>query len=212
MMVLYDYWRSSAAWRVRLALSLKDAAYQSVPIDILPGRDEQKSPDYRSINPQMRVPSISVDGRVCGQSMAIIEWIDETLPGPALLPADPWERLRVRAFADIIACDVHPLNNLSPLAWLRAELGVPEEEVKRWYAEWIRRGFCALEQMAGEFSPAPFISGTRPGLAEITLIPQIANARRFDMCLDDFPLLVGIDRACQELEAFRRVAPRKPEN
>lgn len=210
MMILYDYWRSSAAWRVRLALGLKGAAYETVPVNILPGSDEQKGPAYQRINPQMRVPAIEVDGRISGQSMAIIEWIDETIPGPPLLPEDPWQRLRVRAFADIIACDIHPLNNLSPLAWLRSELAASEDDIRRWYREWICRGFAALEVMAGEIEGQAFISGSMPGLAEIALIPQMANARRFDVALDPFPRLREIEAACEGLAPFRLAAPAPP--
>lgn len=209
-MILYDYWRSSAAWRVRLALNLKGAAYQSVPVNILPGTDEQKASSYQRINPQMRVPAIDVDGRVSGQSMAIIEWIDETIPGPRLLPDDPWHRLRVRAFADVIACDIHPLNNLSPLAWLRSELDADEDDIRRWYREWIVRGFSSLEVMAADLAEHVFISGDRPGLAEIALVPQMANARRFDVALDAFPRLLSIEHACQGLDAFRKAAPTSP--
>lgn len=207
MIRLYDYWRSSAAYRVRIALHLKGAAFESVPVNILPGADEQLTDGYRLINPQMRVPSIEVDGRIAGQSMAIIEWIDETLPGPALLPADPWVRLKARAFADIIACDIHPLNNLSPLAVLRRDFGASEDAIKRWYQDWILRGFAALESMSEELEQGPFLFGDAPGLAEIALVPQVANARRFDTDLSAFPRLVAIDAACRELEPFRRSAP-----
>lgn len=207
MIRLYDYWRSSAAYRVRIALNLKGADYSLVPINILGGVDEQKTDEYRRVNPQMRVPSIEVDGRVAGQSMAIIEWIDEALPGPALLPADPWQRLQVRAFADVIACDIHPLNNLSPLGYLRKEFGADEVAINRWYAEWIVRGFTALEESVAGSTSSSFLFGNTPGLAEIALIPQMANARRFKVELDAFPRLLAIDAACRELEAFQRAAP-----
>lgn len=207
MIRLYDYWRSSAAYRVRIALNLKGAAYESVPINILPGQDEQLADAYRVVNPQMRVPAIEVDGRIAGQSMAIIEWIDETLPGPALLPADPWQRLQARAFADTIASDIHPLNNLSPLAVLRRDFGADEAAIKRWYQEWILRGFAALETMAADLAPAPFLFGTTPGIAEIALVPQVANARRFDTDLTAFPRLVALDETCRSLPAFQRAAP-----
>jgi len=203
---LYDYWRSSAAFRVRIALNLKGAGYVSVPVNIGPGADEQRTDQYRGVNPQMRVPAIDVDGKVAGQSLAIIEWIDETLPGPALLPKDPWQRLQARAFADIIACDIHPLNNLSPLVLLRKDFGADEEAIKRWYQHWILRGFTALETMAADLGPGPFLFGDAPGLAEIVLVPQVANARRFDTDLSAFPRLVALDQACCALEPFRRAA------
>ena len=207
MIRLYDYWRSSAAYRVRIALNLKGADYSLVPVNILPGADEQKTDDYRGVNPQMRVPSIEVDGRIAGQSMAIIEWIDETLSGPALLPSDPWRRLEARAFADTIACDIHPLNNLSPLAYLREEFGADEAAISRWYAEWIVRGFDALETVAGALPGGPFLFGDAPGIAEIALIPQVANARRFKVDLAVYPRLTEIDDRCRALDAFIRAAP-----
>lgn len=207
MIRLYDYWRSSAAYRVRIALNLKGAVYEPVPVNILPGQDEQFSAAYRARNPQMRVPAIEVDGKVAGQSMAIIEWLDETLPGPALLPKDPWQRLQARAFADVIACDIHPLNNLSPLAVLRKEFGADEAAVTRWYQDWIRRGFTALEEMAAEAGPGGFLFGEAPTIAEICLVPQVANARRFDTDLAAFPRLVALDELCRQLDAFQRAAP-----
>ncbi|HAY06719.1 MAG TPA: maleylacetoacetate isomerase [Hyphomonas sp.] len=207
MIRLYDYWRSSAAYRVRIALNLKGAEYERVPVNILPGTDEQLSEYYKSLNPQMRVPAIEVDGRVAGQSLAIIEWIDETIPGPALLPKDPWARLQARAFADVIACDIHPLNNLSPLAVLRRDFGADEAAVSRWYHDWILRGFAALETMAAELPAGPFLFGDAPTIAEIVLVPQVANARRFNVDLSAFPRLVALDEASRALDAFRQAAP-----
>lgn len=207
MIRLYDYWRSSAAYRVRIALNLKGAAHELVPVNILPGKDEQMSDAYRAVNAQMRVPSIEVDGQVAGQSMAILEWIDETLPGPRLLPEDPWLRLKVRAFADVIACDIHPLNNLSPLAYLRSAFGADDAAIARWYGEWVRRGFEALEAMVPELSGDGFIFTPAPGLAEIALVPQMANARRFKVDLGPFPRLVEADARARALDAFRDAAP-----
>lgn len=207
MIRLYDYWRSSAAYRVRIALNLKGADYSLVPVNIIGGADEQKTDEYKRVNPQMRVPAIEVDGRISGQSMAIIEWIDEALPGPALLPADPWQRLQARAFADTIACDIHPLNNLSPLSYLRNAFGADEAALSRWYAEWIVRGFDALEQIAGQLPRQPFLFGDAPGIAEITLIPQVTNAKRFDVDLAAYPRLMEIDASCRALDAFICAAP-----
>ncbi len=209
MIRLYDFRFSSAAYRVRIALNLKGAAYDAVNINIAPGADEQLSDAYRQINPQMRVPAIEVDGRLGVQSMAILEWIDETLPGPALLPPDPWTRLRVRAFADTIACDIHPLNNLSPRAYLRNQLGASEEETMRWYAHWITVGFTALEAEANELPRQDFLFGPAPTIAEIALVPQVANARRFNVDVSSFPRLLEIDAACRALEPFRRAAPEQ---
>ena len=207
MLKLYDYWRSSAAYRVRIALNLKGAIYESVPVNIAPGRDEQLQDTYRLINPQMRVPSIEIEGRIAGQSLAIIEWIEETIPGPPLLPKDPWARLQARAFADTIACDIHPLNNLSVLAALRRELGADDAAVTRWYHDWINRGFSALEKVAQDLPDASLLFGEAPTIAEICLVPQVANARRFDMDLSDYPRLVEVDAACREIAAFARAAP-----
>jgi maleylpyruvate isomerase len=207
MIRLYDFPASSAAYRVRIALNLKGASYDQLPINIAPGTDEQLSDSFRRINPQMRVPSIEVDGRLSGQSMAIIEWIDETLPGPALLPTDPWTRLRARAFADTIACDIHPLNNLSPRAYLTSRLGVSQEDVMVWYAHWIEVGFTALEAEAGELGRHEFLFGDAPGIAEIALVPQVANARRFKVDISAFPRLIEVDAACRALEPFRLAAP-----
>lgn len=207
MIRLYDYWRSSAAYRVRIALHLKGAAFESVPVNILPGADEQLTEAYKVVNPQMRVPALEVDGKVAGQSLAIIEWIDETLPGPALLPMDPWMRLQARSFADTIACDIHPLNNLSPLAVLRRDFGADEAAVTRWYQDWILRGFAALEAMATGPSAGDYLFGDAPTIAEICLVPQVANARRFNTDLSAFPRLVALDESCRALPAFQRAAP-----
>lgn len=207
MIRLHDYWRSSAAYRVRIALNLKGLSYEQVPVNIAPGADEQLSATYRSVNPQMRVPTLEVDGLKSGQSMAILEWLEETYPEPAILPSDPASRLQARAFADTIACDIHPLNNLSVLAALRQDFGADDAAVKRWYHDWIRRGFQALEGFAAARPSGPFLFGDTPTIAEITLIPQIANARRFNMDLSAFPALVAIDAACSELEAFRKASP-----
>jgi len=207
MIRLYDYWRSSAAYRVRIALNLKNVSYESLPVNIAPGADEQREDAYRALNAQMRVPAIEVEGRISGQSMAIIEWLEETYPEPSLFPADPWQRLQARAFADTIACDIHPLNNLSVLGALRDQFGADKDAVTHWYHDWIRRGFTALEVFAAAQAPASFLFGSAPGIAEITLVPQVANARRFDMDLSAFPRLVEIDAACRELDAFKRAAP-----
>ena len=204
---LYDYWRSSAAYRVRIALNLKEVSYTSIPVSLKPGDDEQKSMAYTSKNPQMRVPAIEIEGEVIGQSMAIIEWLEETYPLPALLPEDPLSRLKCRAFANVIANDVHPLNNLSVLAVLRNAFGADEQEISDWYSDWIIRGFSALEKIAQQLPRSDFLFGVRPGLAEICLVPQVYNARRFDVDLSAFPRLNEMDARSRELPAFSKAAP-----
>ncbi|WP_321489625.1 maleylacetoacetate isomerase [uncultured Hyphomonas sp.] len=208
MIRLYDYWRSSAAYRVRIALNIKGVSYEQVPVNIAPGADEQRSAEYRAVNPQMRVPSLEVDGLRAGQSTAIFEWLEETYPDPAILPVDPWERLQARSFTNTIACDIHPLNNLAVLSTLRGEFGADDAVVTRWYHDWIRRGFEALESFAAAQGKGDFLFGDAPTIAEITLVPQIANARRFDMDLSAFPALQELDRACLELDAFKKASPQ----
>ena len=207
MIRLYDYWRSSAAYRVRIGLNLKGISFESVPVNIAPGADEQRASAYRDVNAQMRVPSLEVDGRRAGQSMAILEWLEETYPEPSFLPETPWQRLQARSFADTIACDIHPLNNLSVLAVLREDFSADEAAITRWYHDWIRRGFEALEYFAASQQSGAFLFGDRPGIAEIALVPQVSNARRFKMDLSAFPKLVALDAACLELDAFRRASP-----
>ncbi|MEQ8559229.1 MAG: maleylacetoacetate isomerase [Henriciella sp.] len=205
---LYEYWRSSAAYRLRIALNLKGIDYESEVVNIAPGADEQFGDAYKMLNPQMRVPSIEVDGQVAGQSMAILEWIEETWAAPALLPADPWKRLKVRGFADVIACDIHPLNNLSVLAKLGSDFSASKDAVGEWYRDWIIRGFTALEAMAAESGlNSALLFGDEPTLAEVCLVPQMYNARRFDTPLDAFPRLVDADAKCREIDAFKRAAP-----
>ena len=207
MIRLYDYWRSSAAYRVRIGLNLKGVPFERLSVNIAPGADEQKSDDYKTINPQMRVPSLELNGKRAGQSMAILEWLEETYPDPSIMPADPWDRLQARSFADTIACDIHPLNNLSVLAALRKDFGADEAAITHWYRDWIHRGFEALEKFAAARKPAKFIFGSVPTIAEIALIPQVYNARRFDVDLSAFPTLVALDAACLELDAFRHASP-----
>lgn len=209
-MKLYDYWRSSAAYRVRIALNLKGLSYENVPVNIAPGADEQLSDAYAAINPQMRVPTLELaSGALIGQSMAIIEYLEEIRPEPAFLPGTVENRLRIRAFADTIACDIHPLNNLSVLEALRSDFEADGDAITHWYQGWIVKGFTALEAMAAELPPAPFLFGEAPTLAEICLVPQVANARRFKTDLSAFPRLVAVDAAARALPAFDAAAPER---
>lgn len=203
---LHGYWRSSAAYRLRIALNLKNVAYDSVSVNIAPDVSAQKTAEFKAINPQMRVPVLETESGLLSQSMAILEWIEETYPDPAMLPTDAMARARCRAFADVVACDIHPLNNLSVLVSLREDFGADRAAVSRWYADWILRGFAALETMAAERAGV-FLFGNEPGLAEICLVPQIYNARRYEVDLAAFPNLLAIDAACADIAAFREAAP-----
>lgn len=205
MIKLYDYWRSSACYRMRIALNLKQIPYETEEVSLHPDHLEQNSDQYRAKNPQMRVPSVEIDGRVFGQSMALIEWLEETQPSPALLPSDPIQRLSARGFADIVACDIHPLNNSSVLKYLREEFAADADAVGAWYGTWVTRGFEALEALAPK--QGTFLFGETPGLAEICLIPQIYNAQRFKIDLAAFPRLLEIDAACAETPEFAQAAP-----
>ncbi len=200
--ILYDYWRSSAAYRVRIALNLKNIAYESVSIDLAGG--EQKSPDYVAKNPQGLVPMLRIDGHDLTQSMAIIEYLDARNGGHNFYPENLIERAHALANAMIIASDIHPVNNLRILKYLRGELGQSDEAVNIWYVKWIAEGFMTLESHAPE---GGFFGGDKPNIVDICLIPQTYNARRFDMNLDDFPKLMRIDAACNSLNAFAKAIP-----
>ncbi|WP_374763688.1 maleylacetoacetate isomerase [Yunchengibacter salinarum] len=207
-MKLYGYFRSSAAYRVRIALNLKGIEAHHVPVNLKPGEDGQKTPDYRAINPQMRVPTLVDGDLVLGQSPAILEYLEENWPDPPLLPAKGADRAWVRQIAAVVGCDIHPLNNLSVLTYLKGSLGADGTAVTDWYQHWIHTGFQALEMMLAN-SPltGTFCYGETPGMADLYLVPQIWNARRFETPLDDYPTLRRIDEACAELPAFRRAAP-----
>lgn len=205
-MRLYDYYRSSAAYRCRIALNLKGLAYDSVPVHLREGA--QRSEDYRAINPQGLVPALTLDGGVLTQSLAIVEYLEETHPNPPLLPAQPAARAAVRAFALAIACDIHPLNNTRVLQYLRRDLGQQEESVNRWYRHWVEQGLAACEVLLARVGRrGEFCFGETPGLAEICLVPQLYNARRFDCDLSACPTLLQIDAACAELPAFAEALP-----
>jgi maleylpyruvate isomerase len=201
---LYTYFRSSAAYRVRIALNLKDIAYEGISVHLTKGGGQQKTPEYRAINPQMRVPTLELSsGEKLIQSLAIIEYLDEVFPDPALLPKDAIERAHVRAVAQIIACDIHPLNNLVALQYLR-KLGHDDQAVNEWYASWVLAGFEAIEPL---LRPGPYAFGPHVGLADICLVPQVFNARRFKVPLDGFPNILAVDAACAKLPAFDAARP-----
>ena len=211
-LLLFDYWRSSAAYRVRIALNLKDVRYESQAVNLLPGQDEQLSAEYLLLNPQGRVPMISTARGEVVQSMAILEWLDEVYPDPPLLPADPWERAEVRAFAMTIACDVHPLNNLSTQRQIRAQWGDDAAALREWGQFWVRRGCEVLEARLADRPAHRYAFGDRPSLADICLVPQLYNARRMELDLSGFPNLTRIDAAACAHPAFAAAAPdRQPD-
>jgi len=204
---LYSYFRSSAAYRVRIALNLKGLRYGYVPVNLL--AKEQKSTGYLARNPQGLVPALELeDGVLLAQSLAILEWLEETHPEPPLLPADPLARARVRAIAALIACDVHPINNIAVLDYLRGELHADEAQVRHWYHTWVARGFDAIEAtLAGRDDPCCF--GRAPSLADVCLVPQVYNARRFEVPLDDYPRIAAVAAHCESLDAFAAAAPNR---
>ncbi|WP_262689629.1 maleylacetoacetate isomerase [Kordiimonas aestuarii] len=208
MRTLFGYFRSSAAYRVRIALALKGLEYKYEAVNLVPGVSEQKSDAYRRLNPQGRVPYF-VDGEVkLSQSPAILEYLDEVYPATKLLPEGAVDRAYVRQLSSLIACDIHPLNNLSVLQKLKAEFGADDAATKKWYGDWIVEGFTALEKIVSA-SPhtGKFCFGDKPGMADIYLAPQMWNARRFDVDTSTFPTLVRIDAACNKLEPFIAAAP-----
>lgn len=203
---LYSFFRSSASYRVRIALNLKEVSYELIPIHLR--RGGQLAPAYRTINPQELVPTLEEDGRFINQSLAIIEYLEERYPKPPLLPRDPADRAQVRAMALAVACEVHPLQNLRVLNYLRNVLQRGEEEVNGWARHWIKLGLAALEQMVVSMPDrGQFCFGNAPSLADIFLVPQLYNARRFGCDLSPYPTLVGIDAHCCRLPAFRNAAP-----
>jgi maleylpyruvate isomerase len=204
-MKLYSYHRSSAAYRVRIALNLKGLDYDYVPVNLLQG--EQRGDAYLARNPLGLVPALeSDDGDLLTQSVAILEWLEETCPEPALLPVDPLQRARVRAVVNTIACDIHPLNNLAVLKHLRNDLQATEEQVSQWYCTWVQRGFGAIEQTLAA-SPDAFCCGDQPTLADVCLVPQVFNADRFEVPMDAYPNIRRVTDHCNRLAAFARAAP-----
>lgn len=204
--VLHGYFRSSAAWRVRIALNLKDLTVRQVAHHLQ--KAEQRAPEFLKLNPQGLVPALELsDGSVLTQSLAIIEWLEETHPNPALLPADPVARAKVRAFAMAMAVDIHPIQNLKILNRLRA-LGVAESAVQGWAAEANSDGLTACEELLADV-PGPFCFGDTPGLGDICLIPQMASARRFKLDVSRLPRLLAREAACLALPAFAEAAPDK---
>ena len=207
-MKLYTYFRSSAAYRVRIALQLKGLAYDAIPVHLLRDGGEQNHSSYQAVNPQGLVPALDTGSAVLTQSLAILEWLEETYPQPPLLPQGADARAAVRAIAQAIACDVHPLNNLRVLNYLTHTLGVTEAQKNAWYLHWVNTGLAAVEQMlVAAGSSGAFCIGDSPTFADCCLIPQVFNARRFACDLSAMPTIVRIADACEQLPAFVAAAP-----
>lgn len=203
--ILYGYWRSSATYRARIALNLKGVAYCTVGVHLL--KDEQLSPEHRARHPAAKVPVLEIDGIMIGQSIAMIEYLDETRPDPPLLPKDTKLRARVRDYVGQIASDIHPINNLSVLARLRAQFGADEDAIATWYRHWIRIGFAALDSMLpGE---GDVCVGDHVTLADVCLVPQVANARRYNMDIGAFPNIARIEEKLRATRAFHDAAPEQ---
>ena len=206
-MKLYSYYRSSAAYRVRIALNLKQLPYETVGVHLLKNGGEQKQSAYRAKNPQKLVPALEDNEQVFTQSLAIIEYLDEAYRTQPLLPAAATERARVRAMAQLIACDIHPLNNLRVLGYLQNQLGADETAKTEWYRHWIQEGFAALETLLQSEQTGRFCHGDTPTLADCCLVPQVYNARRFQVDLSPYPTIVRIVAECGALPAFQTAAP-----
>ena len=212
-MKLYSYFRSSASYRVRIALNLKGVPFEYVPVHLTRGGGEHLAAPFRKLNPQALVPVLEDGEEALAQSLAIIEYLDETRPQPPLLPKAPAARARVRALSLTIACEIHPLNNLKVLNYVTNVLGVGEDARRAWYHYWIAEGLRALEaRLATERGTGKFCHGDAPTLADCCLVPQLFNARRFKCELSGYPTLLAIEKNCQALEAFQRAAPdRQPD-
>lgn len=207
-MKLYNYFRSSASFRVRIALALKGLDYDYVPVDLLKDGGEQFSAAFKAMNPAALVPVLDDDGTLLTQSLAIIEYLDETRPQPPLLPTDAVGRARARAIALAIACEIHPLNNLRVLNYLTTTLGVSDEQRGAWYRHWVETGLATVEAMlAGDSRTGLCCHGDRPTMADVFLVPQIFNARRFKGKLDHVPTVMRIHEHCLTLDAFARSVP-----
>jgi maleylpyruvate isomerase len=204
-MTLHGYFRSSASFRVRIALNLKGLAYEDAFYHLR--RSEHQTPEYLALNPQGLLPAFEDDGQVLTQSLAILEYLEETRPEPPLLPADPAGRARVRALAQAVAADIHPLGNLRVLRYLRHEFGQPEEAVQAWYNHWIAEGFKALEGLLARGPTGRFCHGDAPTIADCCLVPQVINSRNFALDLTPYPTVVRIAEACLAMPEFERALP-----
>lgn len=205
---LFSYWRSSAAYRVRIALNLKGIAFETVPVHLVHGGGEQHAPAYAALNPQELVPTLCHKGEVIRQSLAIIEYLEDTWPAPALLPADAAGRARVRGLAQLVACDIHPLNNLRVQRYLEKPCQVTPLQREEWTRHWIRLGFEALELiLRNDAATGDFCHGDAPSLADCCLVPQVYNARRFRVDMAAYPAIAAVERHCLALSAFDAARP-----
>ena len=207
--ILYDYFRSSASYRVRIALNLKGIDYEQRAVSLVQG--EQQAPSYRQLNPQGFVPMLEIDGARLTQSLSIIVYLDQKYRDPPLMPADPADGAHVRSLALAVACDIHPLNNLRVLKYLRGPLGVSEEARDEWYRHWVAEGLAALEEMA-RLKAGAFLFGDTPTIADICLVPQLYNARRFSVPLTDYPTLRRADETASAHAAFADAHPDRQEH
>jgi maleylpyruvate isomerase len=209
-MKLYTYANSSAAYRVRIAMNLKGITPEYAFVNLIKDGGEHHKPEYRAVNPQELVPTLVVGGQAIGQSLAIVEYLDEVHPSPRLLPVHPLERARVRQIALAVACDMHPVNNLGVRQYLKSALKHSDEEIAVWYEHFIHRGFKAIEALlAGSKDTGRYCHGEEVTLADICLVPQVYNARRYNISLDAYPTIVRIDAAARALPAFAEAAPEK---
>ena len=204
-MKLYNYFRSSASFRVRIALQLKGLPYDYIPVHIAKG--EHRQAGYAAVSPDLLVPVLEIDGQRLGQSMAIIEYLDETHPEPALLPKDALGRARVRALAQTVACEIHPVNNLRVLKYLVHEMGVSDDAKNTWYRHWVRTGLEAFERELALLPPSVYCYGSTPTLADCCLVPQIFNGQRFKVNFDGLPRTMAAFDACMKLDAFQTAQP-----
>ena len=213
MTTLYGYFRSSAAYRVRIALNLKGLDFDTVPVHLLRQGGEQFLPEFAALNPHSLVPVLAHEGHHLTQSVALMEYLEERYPTPSLLPGDALARARIRALAMDIACEIHPLNNLRVLRYLKHRLGVDDDDKQAWIQHWIKLGFTALEkQLAADAARGHFCVGDMPTMADCCLIPQMFNARRFEVDMASYPTLVAIEDACNALPAFQQAHPtRQPD-
>lgn len=207
-MKLYNYYRSSASYRVRIALNLKNIHYDTIDINLLPAVNEQQTESYLNLNPQGMVPTLNENGHILTQSMAILEYIEEICPTPSLFPSTPLGRACVRSLAMIIACDIHPLNNLRVLQQLQHQFQASEDQMKAWYHLWLKKGFDAFERKLQNLPRKNSVCyGSEVSVADICLVPQVYNAKRFEFAMEDYPLINEINAYCLSLKAFSHAAP-----